>query len=60
VHDCVEGSRNDERGGCDGHERRHGGCDGLVETALMLGEASGKEAASEHLVTVSAEVSVMA
>jgi len=50
VHNCVEGSRDDERGGCDGHERRHGRCDGLVETAFVLGEASSEEAASEHLL----------
>jgi hypothetical protein len=56
VHDCIESGGNDERGGCDGHERGHGGCDGFVESALMLSESRGEEAASEHLVTVSAEV----
>lgn len=49
VHDCVEGSRNDERGGGDGHERRHGGCDGFIETAFALSDTGSEEAASEHL-----------
>jgi hypothetical protein len=52
VHDCVEGSRNDERGGGDGHERGHGRCDRLVEAAFALPETSSEEAASEDLKLV--------
>lgn len=49
VHDGVEGSRDDERGGGDGHERRHGRCDSLIETTFALPDASSKEAASKYL-----------
>lgn len=52
VHDGVESGRDDERGGGDGHERGHGGRDCLIEAAFALSDASGEEAASEHLQSV--------
>lgn len=44
----VQSRRDDERGGCDSHQRRHGRCDGLVEAALLLADAASQEAAAEH------------
>jgi hypothetical protein len=50
LHDCVERGRDDERGGGDGHERGHGGCDGLVEALLLFANTASEETASEDLV----------
>ena len=43
----VQSSRDDERCGCDGHERRHGRCDRLVETALLLADTASQETAAQ-------------
>ena len=43
----VQSGRDDERRGCDGHERRHGRCDGLVEAALLLADTASKETATQ-------------
>jgi hypothetical protein len=50
VHNCVKGGGDDERGGGDGHERGHGGGDGLVEARFVLGEAGREEAAAKDLM----------
>lgn len=47
--DGVKGGGDDERGGCDCHEGRHGRCDRLVEAALLFANAAGKETAAEDL-----------
>jgi hypothetical protein len=49
VHDSVESGGDDERGGCYSHQRRHGGCDRLVEAALLFADATSEETATEDL-----------
>jgi hypothetical protein len=44
----VQSGRDDERRGCDGHERRHGRCDGLVEAALLLADTASQETATQN------------
>lgn len=44
---CVQSRRDDQRGGCDSHQRRHGRCDGLVEAALLLANATSQETATQ-------------
>ena len=43
----VESGGDDQRGGCDSHQRGHGRCNGLVEAALLLADATSQETAAE-------------